>query len=63
MSAEIQGQGLLDAALDISARRAQVLREVKQFLVDGEDRKAVELMKKFLGVENKPRLSLVKGKQ
>lgn len=64
-------QGLLDAALEVSARRADTLRQVRRLLVDGEDRKAVDLMKKFLNVnEDKPsrairassRLSLVKGK-
>lgn len=71
MSAE-ENQGLLDAALEVSARRAQTLREVKQFLVDGEDRKVLETMKKFLGIHQaKPsrvvrassRLALVKGKR
>lgn len=48
-------QGLLDAALEISARRADTLRQVRQLFVDGEDRKAVDLMKKFLGLnEAKP---------
>lgn len=53
-------QGMLDAALEIGARRADTLRQVRQLLVDGEDRKAVELMKKFLNVNaeknSRPRL-------
>lgn len=63
MSAEMDNnQGLLNAALEISARRAQTLREIRDLFVEGKDSEAMKLTKRFLGVEEKkPRLALVKG--
>lgn len=49
MSTELN-QGIFDAALEISARRAQVLREIKSLLEDDRDREALSLMRDYLQV-------------
>jgi len=54
MSAELENnQGLLDAALEISARRSNTLREIRELFLSGRDREATQLTKKFLGCEGK----------
>lgn len=72
MSSEVN-QGTLDAALEISARRAKTLHEIKSMLEDDRDSEALSVMRSFLQVGKKaktsradrlnPRsLALVKGK-
>lgn len=59
-------QGMLDAALEISARRAQTLHVIRELLIANKDREALRAMRKHLGLDEKnslPRLALVKGKQ
>jgi hypothetical protein len=58
MSTELH-QGIFDAALEISARRAKVLREVKSLLEDDRDSEAVRLMREYLQVVKKPQTSKV----
>ena len=60
MSAEIS-QGVFDAALEISARRANTLREIRQLIVEGKKDDAWDLLLKHLGLsEPKAKLKLVK---
>jgi hypothetical protein len=64
MNAEFQ-QGTLDAALEISARRAKTLREIKSLLEDDRNSDALKMMREYLQVKTKTttrRLALVKGK-
>jgi hypothetical protein len=56
MSTELH-QGIFDAALEIAARRAKVLREVKSLLEDDRDSEALKMMKEFLEVKRKPKTS------
>lgn len=51
MSAAELNQGILDAALEISAARAQTLREVKSLFESGKDAEAVTMIKVFLNVK------------
>lgn len=60
MSAELsKNQGLLDAALEISARRADTLREIKSLILAGDEVKAMRLLKKLLGIQDR-NLKLIK---
>jgi hypothetical protein len=52
-------QGMLDAALEISARRAKALREIKSLLEDDRDLEALSLMRSFLGVKKEAKTSRV----
>jgi hypothetical protein len=49
MSTELN-QGLLDAALEIGARRADTLRQIKALFEAGKEKEAVSLTKCFLEV-------------
>lgn len=53
-------QGTFDAALEISARRAQTLHVIRELLVANKDSEALRLMRKHLGVNeaknSRPRL-------
>lgn len=42
--------GMIEAALEIASERADALREIKTLLLQGEDDRALSLMRKFLGV-------------
>lgn len=46
-------QGIFDAALEIAARRANTLRQVKGLLENDEDRKALKLLREFFGMKKK----------
>lgn len=60
MSAELKkNQGLLDAALEISAKRADTLREIKSLILAGDEAKALALLKKLLGIQDR-KLKLIK---
>lgn len=60
MSAELQKtQGILDAALEISARRAETLREIKSLILAGDELKAMKLLKQYLGIQER-KLKLIK---
>lgn len=58
MSTELN-QGIFDAALEIAARRAQVLREIKSLLEDDHDQEALKLMRDYLQVVKKAKTSRV----
>lgn len=58
MSTELN-QGTLEAAIEISGRRANTLREVKSLLEDDRDSEALSLMRKFLQVGKKAKTSRV----
>lgn len=57
MSTAELNQGVFDAALEISARRASVLREIKTLLEDDRDQEALKLMREFLQVVKKAKTS------
>lgn len=60
VSAELnKNQGLLDAALEIAAARANTLREIKELLLKNEDAKALRLMRQHLGIQDR-KLKLIK---
>jgi hypothetical protein len=44
---------MIDAALEIANTRAEALREIKTLLSQGEDDRALSLMKKFFGLSAK----------
>lgn len=50
MSAEIN-QGTFDAALEIGARRANTLRQIRDLILKGEKDQAWELLLKHLGID------------
>lgn len=64
MSSELS-QGTIDAVLEISARRAKTLHEIRALLEDDRDSEALSVMRSFLQVEKKaktPQLKLVENK-
>lgn len=48
---ETVNQGLLDAALEISAKRADNLRQIKSLILDGKKDQAWALLLKHLGID------------
>lgn len=58
MSSELN-QGTIDAMLEISARRAKTLHEIRALLEDERDSEALSVMRSFLQVEKKPKTSRV----
>lgn len=48
-----QKTGLFDAAVEIAARRANTEREMKAALEAGDDQKALSLLRKHLGIDEK----------
>lgn len=42
--------GTIDAAMEIGKRRAEALREIKAVLLQGEDDRALGLMRKLFGI-------------
>lgn len=63
VSSEVN-QGTIDAVLEISARRAKTLHEIKSMLEDDRDSEALRAMRSFLQVEKKsktPQLKLVEN--
>ncbi len=58
---ETVNQGTVNAALEISARRANTLRQIKALIVNGKESEAMQLLKKHLGIES--HLKLVKAKR
>jgi hypothetical protein len=54
--------GLMEAALEISKRRAEALREIKTLLLQGEDDQALRLMKQFFGFDEQDVKGIQAGK-
>lgn len=56
-------QGLLDAALEISSRRSNTLRQIRELILNGEKDQAWELLLKHLGLDEAkpPQLKLVRS--
>ncbi|MEK6280297.1 MAG: hypothetical protein AABN95_08060 [Acidobacteriota bacterium] len=53
MSTELN-PGILDSALEIGARRANTLRQIRDLILDGKKDQAWELLLEHLGIEEKP---------
>ena len=61
MSAELNiNQGLFDEALEISVKRANTLRDIKELLISEQDDKALRLMRHYHGIQDR-KLKLIKG--
>ena len=52
---DAQGQGLLDAAMEIAERRSAESRKIRDLLIAGQDAEALKRMRTHLGLCSNPR--------